>query len=117
MSDAPDFLDVFPGRLKDVRESRGLTAQGLAEKTGLPPSSISHFEAGSRKPSFDNLRRLAGALDVTTDYLLGRVENADRVEGYQRLHRHFHKLSDRDVDLADDFLKMLADRNSSRHKK
>ena len=33
---------------------------------------MSHFEAGRRQPSFHNLRKLADALGVTTDYLLGR---------------------------------------------
>ena len=66
---------VFAERLRDARERlRGLTQAQLAEKTGLPSTSISHFEnpEGTRKPSFDNLRRLANALEVTTDYLLGR---------------------------------------------
>jgi transcriptional regulator with XRE-family HTH domain len=30
-----------------------------------------HFEAGRRKPSFDNVRALAKALKVSADYLLG----------------------------------------------
>ncbi len=30
----------------------------------MPPSSIAHFETGTRKPSFDTLRRIANALTV-----------------------------------------------------
>lgn len=37
----------------------------------MQPSAIAHFEAGRRKPSFDNVRALAKALDVSADYLLG----------------------------------------------
>lgn len=37
----------------------------------MQPSAIAHFEAGRRKPSFDNVRSLAKALKVTGDYLLG----------------------------------------------
>ena len=47
----------------------------LAERTGFHPSAVPHFETGQRAPSFDNLKRLADALDVTTDYLLGRTAN------------------------------------------
>ena len=80
----------------------------LAEKAKLPPTSIAHFEAGSRKPSFDNLRRLANALEVTTDYLLGRVDNPGLAEAGDPLYRDVGKLSGRDRELAKDFLEMLA---------
>ncbi len=66
---------VFPERLKEIRELRKLTQAQLAEKSKIPSTSISHLESGSRKPSFDNLRKLGIALDVSTDYLLGRVDS------------------------------------------
>lgn len=44
----------------------------LARKTRLKQSAISQFETGRRIPSFHNLRRLADALEVSADYLLGR---------------------------------------------
>lgn len=37
----------------------------------MQPSAIAHFEAGRRKPSFDNVHALAKALKVTADFLLG----------------------------------------------
>ena len=70
-----DTAEIFKKRLRTAREKNNLTQADLAENTGLPASSISHFEKGPRKPSFDNLRRLAAALNVTTDYLLGRTDN------------------------------------------
>lgn len=117
MSPRNEPVDQFGERLKKARTFREMDQAQLAEAAGLPPSSISHFEANSRKPSFDNLRRLAGALDVTTDYLLGRVEEMGRVEGAERLHRHIGKLSGNDLKLADDFIAMLADRNQNKHGK
>ena len=44
----------FKIRLKEVRKIRKLTQQELAEKTGIPVTSIAHFESGSRKPSLEN---------------------------------------------------------------
>ena len=102
--------DVFPQRLRIARDMRGLDQSALAEKSGLPPSSISHFEAGSRKPSFENLRRLANALEVTTDYLLGRVDDPEAYADADPLYRDFKNLSSADRDLAQSFMKMLSDR-------
>lgn len=70
-----DPTEIFRERLKTAREAKKITQADLAEKTGLPASSISLFEKGPRKPSFDNLRTLASALDVTTDYLLGTADS------------------------------------------
>ncbi len=84
----------------------------LAEKAGLPSSSISHFEAGARKPSFDNLRRLATALDVTTDYLLGRVDSLESVGAADTIHRHLSNFSADDLKLTEDFVKLLAQRQT-----
>lgn len=40
----------------------------------MPIISVSHFETGHRFPNAESLRRLADALGVSTDYLLGRVK-------------------------------------------
>jgi transcriptional regulator with XRE-family HTH domain len=103
-------IDVFPERLKSAREMRKLTQNELGQRASLPATSIAHFEAGSRKPSFDNLRKLATALEVTTDYLLGRVEEPAMDEGGDVLFRDMGKLSAYDREIAAGFLKMLTDR-------
>jgi transcriptional regulator with XRE-family HTH domain len=68
--------DIFPSRLRAAREIRGLNQRDLAEKAGMQGSAMSHFETGGGKPSFDNLRRLADALDVATDQ--GSVDDPAR---------------------------------------
>jgi transcriptional regulator with XRE-family HTH domain len=100
-------VDIFQERLKSARALRGLSQTELAAKAGLPPSSVSHFESGARKPSFDNLKRLAAALDVTTDYLLGRTDTPEASATAGRLHRDMHKLSSDDLQLTEQFVKML----------
>jgi transcriptional regulator with XRE-family HTH domain len=67
---------VFATRLRELRDSRGLSQAQLGQRADLQPSAIAHFEAGRRKPSFENVRRLAAALEVTADYLLGRQATA-----------------------------------------
>ncbi len=39
----------------------------------MAAASISHFETGQRTPSLDSLVKLADALDVSVDALLGRA--------------------------------------------
>ena len=102
--------DGFPGRLRAARDKRGQSQGELANRAGFQASAISHFETGTRRPSFDNLRRLADALDVTTDYLLGRVTDAHALAGADKLHRHLERLTTADRDIAENFVKMLADK-------
>lgn len=109
----PKPSEAFPERLRKAREMRQLDQSGLAEKSSLPQSSISHFETGSRKPSFENLRRLSNALEVTTDYLLGRVGDPETYTAADPLYRGFKNLSSADRELAQSFMKMLSDRKRS----
>lgn len=96
--------ETFPERLKKIREQRGMSQADLASNTGLQPTAISHFETGSRSPSFDNLRKLADALSVNTDYLLGRSEQTTLAgPKADSLFRDVDKLSAQDLDM----LKMM----------
>ncbi len=106
--------EAFPSRLKAARELRTLSQAALAERAGLPSTSISHFESGTRKPSFDNLRLLADALNVTADYLLGRVDEPEGVGVADSLARHAKNLSAENLDLAEEMLKMLAERDAKK---
>ena len=45
-------------RINTIREEKGLTAAGLAEKIGVQRSSFSHLISGRNKPSLDLLVRL-----------------------------------------------------------
>ena len=116
MSDKHQPSEIFKERLKAARDLRKWSQSDLASRAGMPPSSIAHFEAGSRKPSFETLRRLANTLEVTTDYLLGRVENPGLAEAGDPLFRDVGKLTGVDRELAKDFLEMLANRSKSKRK-
>lgn len=107
---------AFPDRLRSAREYRGLTQGQLAERSDLQPSAISHFETGTRKPSFDNLRLLADTLDITTDYLLGRVDDLKGLAGADTLHRHYSSLQQDDRKFADDLITLLASKSEGKKK-
>jgi transcriptional regulator with XRE-family HTH domain len=61
----------FGSRLVAAREGRDFTAAHLANLTGVRKGRISLWENGHQEPSADNIRKLALALNVTADYLLG----------------------------------------------
>ena len=58
--------------LTEVRKLRNLSQSELAHRSGIPSSSISNFDSGKRRPSFNSLLELCEALDVSSDYLLGQ---------------------------------------------
>jgi transcriptional regulator with XRE-family HTH domain len=55
--------------LREARERRKLTQDGLAERSGIPVSSIRSWEQGQRLPSLTAAASLARALEVTLDEL------------------------------------------------
>jgi transcriptional regulator with XRE-family HTH domain len=102
---------AFPQRLLAARELRKLSQTDLAAKAKLQPSAISHFETGRRSPSFDNLKALSVALEVTTDYLLGRVDEPEAVGTVtDSLFRDLKRLSAQDQDTLRQMAKFLAER-------
>ena len=108
---------TFASRLRNARTARHLSQSDLAKRANLQASAVSHFETGTRKPSFDNLRRLADALRVTTDYLLGRTDQMDTsTASADQLHRHYSGLSAEYQEMADDFIEMLAQKAEQRRR-
>lgn len=101
----------FPERLRAVRQGlRGMSQVELAKATGLPAPSIAYFERGTRKPSFDSLGKLATALDVSADYLLGLVDAPNATTSTDALSRYGARLLARDRAFAEDILRLMAER-------
>lgn len=100
----------FPSRLKETRELRGLTQAELGKLAGLPSTTISHFESGSRKPSFDNLRRLTKVLAVSTDYLMGITDTPDASAAATRIARHLTNATEEELSMLEAVAKSIADR-------
>jgi transcriptional regulator with XRE-family HTH domain len=108
--------EVFKERLKRAREFRRWSQDELAARARVHPSAIAHFEIGPRRPSFDALRRLADTLEITTDYLLGRVDEQTMSEIDDPLLRDLSKLPAEYRELARNFLQMLADQIKATNK-
>ena len=104
--------DIFQKRLVAARKKRGMSQDDVAIKSGFKPAAVSHFETGARKPSFDNLRRLSDALNITADYLLGRTNDPEGFAEADVAFRHgFEQLSSEQREIAQEFIEILAKRS------
>ncbi len=102
-------------RIRNRRMELSITQTRLAKTAKLTPAAISQFESGSRKPSFDALSKLATALKISTDYLLGKKQ-----PGYDDIladpkvsvmFRGFMKFSEKDKESMLEFYEFLKSRN------
>jgi transcriptional regulator with XRE-family HTH domain len=57
------FMDL----LRDLRKKAGLTQEKLADKAGVPLTSLRGHEQGQRIPSWASVVKLSRALGVSTD--------------------------------------------------
>lgn len=64
-----DLKHRFGVRLRQIRRSKDLTQETIAEATGLSVNFISLLENGDAAPSFDTIEKIAEALKVTVTEL------------------------------------------------
>jgi transcriptional regulator with XRE-family HTH domain len=69
--------DTFSTRLAQTRRRRQWTREDLAHAAQLTYGTIARLEQGRNKPDGPTLEKLAVALQVSTDYLLGLPRRAD----------------------------------------
>lgn len=65
---------MFKDRLRSTRIFRGLTAQRMADILGTGLRNYQKYESGDARPTFEGLVIISDALNVPTDFLLGRDE-------------------------------------------
>lgn len=73
----PAFQTALGQAVKARRLSLGLTQEEVALHSDLHQRWISNVETGKRNPSYASLRRLAGALELSTSELIAFAEEAE----------------------------------------
>lgn len=68
-------MSVFPDRLKVMRDARRFTQEEVAARANVPLRMYQRYETGKNSPTLDVVIRLADALETSTDYLAGRVDD------------------------------------------
>ncbi|MCX6782908.1 MAG: helix-turn-helix transcriptional regulator [Candidatus Levybacteria bacterium] len=64
-----EFTSHLSERLKEVRKSKKMTQQELAEKAGLHLTYVGHLELGKYHPTVFVMWKIAKALDVSMNEL------------------------------------------------
>lgn len=65
----------FGSRIIEIRKEKGLSQDQLAKLLSATPTTIGRYERDEVKPSVEMAVKIAEALEVSMDYLVGRSEN------------------------------------------
>jgi transcriptional regulator with XRE-family HTH domain len=103
-------------RITKTRESKGLNQAQLAEKAGITPAAVSQIEKGNRVPSIPVLHRIAGVLEVSIDYLMGKTDKSEIEDLLQSgdiktFFRGFASLSTEDKEVIKKHIDFLKSQN------
>lgn len=64
-------------RIRKLREKHNWSQKELADRAQINKSVMNRIELGNRPVEDHELKRFADIFDVSTDYLLGRVDDPD----------------------------------------
>lgn len=104
--------------IREARKRAGLNQEELAELARLNRVTIAKYEAGKVEPGAQALSRIADALDVTVDELLGRsapdeapktiiIDNQPKTEEARLLVSGVDRMPEADRKKAVDIMKMV----------
>ncbi|MEC4621597.1 helix-turn-helix domain-containing protein [Bacillus paranthracis] len=71
------MLPILSVRIKELRKERKWSQKELGEKVDVSESFVSKVESGKKQPSREVTAKIAEVFNVTTDFLLGRSDEAD----------------------------------------
>lgn len=78
----------FSERLKELRKKANFTQIEVAEKLGISQPAYASWERGAKKPTQENLVKIAQVLNVSVDYLVGNSEDkSDELDNIELLFR------------------------------
>lgn len=77
--------EIFPQRLIEQREIKGVSRQTAADELEISRASLEYYEKGLRVPDVVVLAKLADYYNVSADYLLGRSD-VRSVDPSQKIH-------------------------------
>jgi transcriptional regulator with XRE-family HTH domain len=119
-------------KIKDFRKAKQITQEELAKMFGVDRSTVGKWESDSSKPDIEVLMKLSEIFDVSTDYLLGKVDYskldvkydslrvAEEVKAYEKSPRSLHDvlaahfegqhLSEKQLQLIEKYIDIVLDK-------
>lgn len=70
-------------RIRNIRENKNYSQKELEKMAMLSEKSVSKYERGENNVPVDNLSKIADALNVSMDYLAGRVKFSTDYKKYE----------------------------------
>lgn len=123
-----DYSQILRDNLRDLIKQKGITQAWLADKTKTTEATISRYLSGVHNPKIDLVAKMAEAMGVSVDYLLGlssstipneppSLEVRTLLAAYHRADAHTKKMVWMQLDLfLTDDEKTLAPQQSSKQK-
>jgi transcriptional regulator with XRE-family HTH domain len=111
-----DTIKGFGERLEAVRKIKGLTQEQLAKQLNICRVAIVNWEKKDGNPTAKNMIKLASALGVSIDWLLGISENTEIMSIIDERIRKFSSLKEQDMKLVDGIVDILIKRDNERQK-
>lgn len=66
-------------KIREIRKEKKLTQKELGKACGIDEANIRKYENGKQKPKVENLKKIADALDVPIQILLGLSQDQTHV--------------------------------------
>ncbi len=67
-------MKIFSEKLKQLRIENGLNQTQLGQVLSVDQRTISNWENAIREPNYDMLLKISDYFEVSTDFLLGKVD-------------------------------------------
>jgi transcriptional regulator with XRE-family HTH domain len=110
-------ITEFGSKLREIRREKGFTQAQLAEISDISTRMITHYEGYAKMPPLDKVKRLAEALGVTSDELIGTTKN-EKIQNKEGLSYRLMKkfkivegLPKRDQDTIFSLINTFAEKN------
>lgn len=89
-------------KLKELRKKQGLTQLELAERLFVSRQAISGWEAGTSRPSTENLQSLSRLFNIPLETLLDDTAEAEPERSFRQRSRQKKRARDRDWERIED---------------
>jgi len=97
----------FGNKVAQLRKEKDLSRDELGEKVGTSGAIVGRYERGDMKPSIEIAAKIAEALDVSLDYLMGLA--SDQIKDKKMVNRleDIKKLPEKEREKIFDYIDLV----------